>query len=308
MRDVVLIANPSASGFTGARFRAVTAALAGQFRITTAWPDSPEAAREEARAAARAGAYAVLAMGGDGVAHHVANGLIHSGTALGILPAGTTNVVARILRIPAKPEHAALAVAEMRPRPLTVAHVTTESVAAPRSEYAIFALGVGYDADVVEKAERRPQSKYSFGSLHYAQSAAGQILANYRNRLANLRIECNGSRVDAVAVMVQVHHVYTYFGRLGLYLGPGVQDGLVACAIERVTVTKAAGMLRHAAIGRSLGDAAGCHLFRRFEKLIIEADPPTRFQADGELLGAASSLEITPAHNALRVLAPPARS
>lgn len=305
MRDVLLVANPSASGFTGAGFRAVTAALSDDFSVTTAWPRSPVEAREEARAAARAGTYAVLAMGGDGVAHHVANGLIGSETALGLIPAGTTNVFARILGLPARPAKAAAALGSMESRTMTVAHVTTESDAAARSEYAVFALGVGYDADVVETAERRPQSKYSFGSLHYARSAAGQIFTNYRGKAANLRVESNGDRVDAVAVMVQVHHVYTYFGKVGMYLGPGVDDGLLACALERVTVPGAASLFRHATFKRSLAGAPDCRLFPNFEKLVIEADPVAQFQADGELLGAATSLEVSPAADALRVLAPP---
>ena len=41
-------------------------------------------------------------MGGDGVAHHVGNALVGTDTALGLIPVGTTNVLARILGILAR--------------------------------------------------------------------------------------------------------------------------------------------------------------------------------------------------------------
>ena len=100
MRRLLLIANPSASGFTGAALREVEATLGIAYEVTTAWPNSPGESRQAAADAANDGYSVVAAMGGDGVVHHVANGLAFSRTALGVIPTGTTNVVARILRIP----------------------------------------------------------------------------------------------------------------------------------------------------------------------------------------------------------------
>ena len=42
-----------------------------------------------------------------------------------------------------------------------------------------------------------------------------------------------------------------------------------------------------------------------FERLTIEADPPARYQADGELLGIAHDLDVTPVQDAIRVLRAP---
>ena len=65
--------------------------------------EGPGHATELARAAAAAGAELVLSVGGDGTANEVARGLIGTAAALGIVPAGSGNGLARALRIPLRP-------------------------------------------------------------------------------------------------------------------------------------------------------------------------------------------------------------
>ena len=142
MRRLLLVANPSASGFTGALFREVSSILSEAYEVTAAWPNGPVDAPHTAEAAARSGYDVEEAMGGDGVVHHVGNGLVHTDTALGILPVGTTNVVARILGLPRSPKKAARALATAVPERLPVAHIATENPEGARSIYALFSLGI----------------------------------------------------------------------------------------------------------------------------------------------------------------------
>ena len=176
MRRLLLVANPSSSGFTGALHRDVVATLSEKFEVNTIWPVNPAATRARSADAAEEGYETVIAMGGDGVVHHVANGLIHTEAALGIIPAGTTNVVARIHGMPRDPRKAAQALLEAHPEPTSVVHITTDSESGARSEHALFSVGVGFDADVVEAAEHWPHSKLWF-------------------RIASLRPGCSGPRL-----------------------------------------------------------------------------------------------------------------
>ena len=61
---------------------------------------------ELAKAAAESGADAAIAIGGDGTVNEVARGLIHTNTALGIIPCGSGNGLARHLGISMKPSKA----------------------------------------------------------------------------------------------------------------------------------------------------------------------------------------------------------
>ncbi len=304
MKTLLLIANPSASGFTGAALRDVEATLGEGYEVTTAWPNGPAESRQAAADAAAEGYSVVAAMGGDGVIHHVANGLAFTGTSLGIIPTGTTNVVARLLGIPLKPKKAASRLVAGQPRTMNLAHIATENPLAARSEYAVFSLGMGIDADVVAVSDRRPTSKYHFSSLTFLSIAAGQVVRKYHSRPADMLIECEGDRVHATSVLVQVHDLYTYWGRVPLRLTKDHGDGPTALAMESLSVQRTLGLAARGLMqGRTEGQRGG-HVFHEFQKLIVHAEPSAAFQADGELLGQADSVEITPAYDALSVIAP----
>ena len=130
------------------------------------------------------------------------------------------------------------------------------------------------------------------------------MLGGYRGRLPTLKVLCDDRRIDAVAVMVQVHDRYTYFGKVPLFITSEPTTGPTAVAIEDVSPRRAAAILRHAVAKRSLERAPGCVVMRDFERLVVEADPPAAIQADGEHLGMEDKLEITPARDVLRILAP----
>lgn len=84
------------------------------------------------------GRHMVVAVGGDGTIHEVSRSLIDSSTALGIIPSGSGNGLARHLEIPLSAEKAIQCINENH-----LIHIDTVKL---NAEYFVSIAGVGFDA------------------------------------------------------------------------------------------------------------------------------------------------------------------
>ena len=154
--------------------------------LTVAPTDGPGAASEIARAHVERGADLVLAAGGDGTINEVAEGLIHTGIPLGILPGGTANVLATELRLGSRPERAAARLSELRPHRISVGQVTCEGGAVSR--HFLLMAGVGLDAHIVYQVSLPLKART--GKLAYWVAGWGML----GRRLAEFQVELGGGQ------------------------------------------------------------------------------------------------------------------
>jgi YegS/Rv2252/BmrU family lipid kinase len=82
------------------------ACKANTFEYELEYTQGPGHATQLAREAVRAGFEKIVAVGGDGTVNEVAQGVIHQPAAMGIIPKGSGNGLARHLGIPVKVHHA----------------------------------------------------------------------------------------------------------------------------------------------------------------------------------------------------------
>ena len=301
MKTVTLLANPRASGFTGGLHRDVVAVLRQSFEVDAYWPTSGADAVAYARQATENGTDIVVPMGGDGIVHHIGNVVAETDSALGIIPAGTTNVIADILHIPTKPIDAAQYLALGEPaRPLATLRLSMDN----EQHHVFFATGMGLDAEIVEQAEQHPARKVHFGWAHYSTTAFSVLWRQYRRRHPTLRVASATEATDAVAVLVQVHWPYTYAGKIPISLAGHAPDGMHVAAFERLATRQISSVGTRALSGVRLDNASGTHVFEDVHRITIEADPPVLCQADGELLGRASSIVVEHAADSVLVHAP----
>lgn len=300
--STIVLANPSSSGFTGAALRAVLTELGPDARAE--WPES--AAATAAVAASVPDGSTVVAMGGDGMVHHVVRGLRGRDVVLGIVPVGTTNVVARLLGIPRDPAKAARVVAEgaVRREPLGVA-AWTGADGAVQEAGVLFSVGVGWDAEVVAAAEQEPYRKASGGVRLYARSTIVQLRREV-GRLPDLTVATKPSS-DAdgrgIAVQAQLRDAYTFAGPAGIRLGPPAPGRLVVATWRRlraaavlpllVAAGRADGIIDHPDVGVGTVDA-----------FTMTADHAVRLQVDGEPLGPITELSVRMDPAGLAVAAP----
>jgi len=306
MARILLCTNPSASGFTGGLHRSVVARLRESYEVETEWPATTAEARSISAAAAADRFDVVVAMGGDGVVHHIANGLAGTGTALGIIPAGTTNVLARILGLPRKPRAATEFICGGPP----VATVPTAMLTLDHGEsgvesrLATFSCGAGFDAAVVERAEQEPHRKYRFSGLHYARSATSVAWSGFAERAPDLAVTTRDRSAEAVAVFVSLYDRYTYFGRIPVGFGahePGTLSVLVARELPRRRLVP---ILRRVVTGAGLSGAEGFELWSGVTSVEVSAPGGFPAQADGELLRSPVKLSVAARPDHLRVLKP----
>jgi diacylglycerol kinase (ATP) len=98
-----------------------------------------------ARKAIDAGTELILAAGGDGTLNEVLNGVANTSVPLGILPAGTANVLATEMGLSRNIERAARMLPECLPQRISIGRL--DGRAKPR--YFLSMAGIGFDAHIV---------------------------------------------------------------------------------------------------------------------------------------------------------------
>lgn len=194
-RSALLIANPAA-GFATVDPRVALAArrLASEGIVCeihrTTGPGDAEAAAQRG-----VGAFdLVIAAGGDGTIHEVANGLAGSATPLGIVPMGTMNILARELGMPLEAEAAAAWIARAAPAPVSLGRIERENGEAAR--YFVLMAGIGYDAFALESAlARARRAGRKVGFVDYTLAAT---LGARRYGFPRFDAESDGWRGSAV--------------------------------------------------------------------------------------------------------------
>jgi diacylglycerol kinase family enzyme len=212
-----IVFNPTAGAARRRRVERAAALLPSARIVETSAPG--DATRLAARAAAE-GARVVVAAGGDGTIAEVAAGLAGSGAALGILPFGTANVLAREIGLPLGAEGAARVIAAGR---RGVLHPGLARDAAGGERLFVQMLGLGFDAAVVHGL--RPGLKRRLGPFAYVLETL-RLLP--RHRFAPLRFRADdGPWEECAALLAMKGRLYAGPFRVA----PGARAGMEGFAL-----------------------------------------------------------------------------
>ncbi len=246
--------------------------------------------QRQAEAAASSGYERVLVAGGDGTAHAAVNALRGTDTALGVLPLGHGNDLARALGIPLDP---LAAVAFLHRAPVG----SIDLALAGRCAYACVA-GVGFDA----AANRRANSWGGWLTGHARYFAAAMAtLATYKP----LRIELvsDSEEFTGEVMWVAVANAPSYGGGLCIAPEAKVDDGVLdICIIE--PISRAAVLPLYTRIRRGEHLKMPCVRYFRASRVQLRAPEGAELWGDGEPV-ARLPLEIRIEPAGLRVLRRP---
>jgi diacylglycerol kinase (ATP) len=255
----------------------------------------PGHAGEIARCAVDRGADLILVAGGDGTINEAVNGMVHSDVPLGILPAGTANVLANELGIGRTMERAASVLADsVRER---VALGLISSQPGDMRRHFLLMAGAGLDADIVYNLN--PRMKEAIGKMAYwigGFSKLGQCIPEFT-------VRADGREYHASFAVVS--RVRNYGG--DLEIAPTIS--LLDDEFEMVLFEgeSSLGFLKYmlAVVVRQQRTMPGITILRtRQVEFSAPEDRAIHLQVDGEYAGLApASVEIVP--NALTLLVPP---
>lgn len=246
-------------------------------------------ATDLAREAVAEGADLVLALGGDGTINEVANGLARTSVPLGILPAGTANVLAMEIGLGSGLERAAARLAKSVPHRIALGRIAANGSG---SRYFVLMAGVGLDAKIVQEVSSPLKEKIGKG----AYWAAG--LAQIPKRLAQFDVKMNGSVQRSGFALAS--RVRNYGGDLEIASGASLlKDDFELVMFEGSNPLRYLGYMLAVAV-KQVKKMPGVHTVRTKSFEIVNS---AHLQVDGEYAGLEpAKIEIVP--DALTLLLP----
>ncbi len=298
MTQALIITNPMAArsderALAESRRRLSEGGLAVEVARTT----GPGHAERLARAAVLDGIELLIAHGGDGTVMEVAAALVNTDRPLGLLPAGTGNLLAGNLRLRRSPRAAADVILKRHERKIDVGRLETSAGV----RYFAVAAGMGFDAELMH---RTPQPrKRAFGVGAYVATAVGLATAITR---ATLRIETEHVTLEAPAATVLIANCRELIPGVLPLAGTGIEpdDGVLNVVILDAHSFPAAARVAWRLLLRA-GESDPGVTYLRARRVKITADKDLPVQADGEACGRAPvAIEVVP--GGLTILAPAA--
>ena len=237
---VLVVVNPRATAMSPRERDVLAHALGSEAELEVVETENRGHAAALACRAMRSGTDVVVALGGDGTVNEVINGLLTDGVhpgipALGLVPAGSTNVFVRALGFPNDPIEATGALLEG----LRTQTFRPVSMGMADDRYFCFAAGLGFDAAIVHGVERkRRQGRRSTHVLYTRVGVSEFFHADRRHPRLHVELS-DGTRYDDVYFTIVANaDPWTFVGNRPLHPTPDVsfETGLAVYGRRRMGV------------------------------------------------------------------------
>ena len=233
-------------------------------------------AAEFAGEAIREGVNVVVAVGGDGTVNEVARRLIHTDTALGIIPCGSGNGLARHLYIPMNPDGALQVLADCHIEQLDYGMIDQEPF--------FCTCGVGFDAfisDRFAKASKR-------GLLTYIENTLKEGLS-YKPDTYEITID--GERQIYKAFLIACANASQYGNNVYIAPNASMSDGLMDVTLMEPFTVLEAPQIAIQLFNKTITSNSRIRTFR-CQQLHIKRSSPGVIHFDGDPKQASEELDV----------------
>lgn len=276
-------------------------ALSADFKLDVADTQSRGHASDLARDAVSDGVEAIFAFGGDGTINEVAQDLVETDIALGILPGGSTNVMARSLGIPSNPVDAT-AFAASHLLSGTRQRINVGRIGA---RYFLFSCGMGLDAEVVRRVEADPEGKRNHAHMTFLRHALDVGFTRYRGADPTITMEAGNAPPEKVLFVIVCNaRPFSYFGRFPVDACPAatLEKGLDFLGMTRIHASTIPRIAWAVFVSRA-------HVRWRNSRYItdvghgsLRSTEPMPVQVDGDFIGEVDRAMIRMIPNSLDLL------
>ncbi len=242
------------------------------------------------------GADQVFAAGGDGTVSAVVDGLVNSEIPLGIIPAGTSNVMAQELGIPLQVDRASKMLAGKTERRSIDAILYGE-------HYYVLSVGTGLGAQAMRDTSRA--NKRRFGPLAYIW-AIFKLIIGIQPRTFTIIADGEEREYHAADVMLANVATLTKPFRWGAHIKP--DDGRIdICIMRAKSIFDIFGVAWDIVVPGRTRRHRNLIYSPAYHSVNVMADKAMPVQGDGELLGE-TPIEATIIANAIKVMVPAEQS
>lgn len=258
------------------------------------WYEVPKSrkAPKQVRRAVKAGADLLVVWGGDGMVQRSVDALAHAKGRIpvGIMPAGTANLLAGNLGIPTDLPEAVRIAFHGRRRRLDLGRLNGE-------HFAVMA-GVGFDGAMIRDADRNLKDR--IGKLAYVWTG----LRNVDGSTPRATVRVDGTRwFDGEASCVLVGNVGTITGGIEAFDDAKPDDGWLDVGVATAQgAAQWARTLGRMAVGRS--DDSPFVRMTRARSIDVKLRAPMVYELDGGAREAVRRLKVRVAPNAVDVCVP----
>jgi diacylglycerol kinase family enzyme len=233
--------------------------------------------------------------------HRKLNAMVGTDVALGVIPGGATNVLARWLGIPLDPVEATVhllhAAEEGRRRTLNLGMAN--------GRHFCFSCGIGLDAAAMARVDARsPASKKAFEWRSLLSVVREGI--RHAGMPSDLAVRIDGADpVPAVSVLVGRTHPYTFFKGLGVKVTPEatMEGGLEVTTVKRLTRRSLPRVAWQVLVTGTVTKRHNIAYAHDAKSVEVVSPRPYPVQVDGDFMGDFDRVSIRLVPDALNVIA-----
>ena len=256
-----------------------------------------------AAGAVHEGLDAVFVLGGDGTANEVLQALAGTGVALGVLPGGSTNVLARSLGLPNDPLEATHVLVDH----VRTGHRRTIALGRVGQRYLGFNAGFGFDAAVVRHVEQHDRRKRWLGQGAFVLATLREwFVGSGRDRPDTTLHLPDGTSTGPYAVTIVANtDPYTYLRGRPMHVHPraSFDSGLDLIALRAMSSSRLVRVLLQVFRGGTHLETEGVDHFHDLDAFELSSPRAKPLMVDGDYAGEHLAARFEAVRGALTVLA-----